>query len=130
MDGDTQQDPQTRSKRSRRGSTCFCHQVQRGDSGLEAPRTEVQADGERLASAHNQSVHAVQIRAVVHVVEQVLQVPAVDVQSFVKEKETKNESGRLVDLKSLTYSSEINTPSRNVLLQMDNIYLQYGKSIL
>lgn len=76
-------------KKSWRGSTCFCNKVQRGDSGLEAPRTEVQADGKRLASAHNQAVHAIQVRAVVHVVERVLQVPALDVQGFGKRRRNK-----------------------------------------
>lgn len=72
-----------------RSGTCFCNKVQRADSGLEVSGPEVQADGELLASAHNQTVHAVQVRAVVHVVEQVLQVPALDVQSFGKEKSNK-----------------------------------------
>lgn len=94
-------------KKSWRGSTCFCNKVQRGDSRLEASTTQVQADGEWLASAHNQTVHAVQVRAVVHVVEQVLQVPAVDVQSFGKKRETFNESRCLVYLKSYTYFLEI-----------------------
>lgn len=62
--------------------TCFCDKVQRAESWLVVRGAEVQADGEGLTSPHDQTVHAVQVSAMVGVVEKILEVPAFDVQSF------------------------------------------------
>lgn len=69
------------------GSTCFCNAVQRADAWLVVSRAEEQADGEQLASPHDQTVYTVQISTMVRVVELTLQVPAFDVQSFKEERE-------------------------------------------
>lgn len=83
-------------KQQKTSGTCFCNTVQRADSRLVASWTEVQADGEALASPHDQTIHAVQVRTVLCVVGVALQVPTVDVQSFEK-KDEKRETLTSVD---------------------------------
>lgn len=65
--------------------TCLCNEIKRGDSWLVASRAKVQADGERLAPPYNQTIYAVEISAMVRVVELALQVPAVNVQTLREE---------------------------------------------
>lgn len=61
--------------------TCFCNTVQRTDSWLVASRAEVQADGEWLASPHDEAVNAIEISTMVSVVKLTLQVPAINIQT-------------------------------------------------
>ena len=62
-------------------STCFRSAGEGAEAGLILPGAELQFDGERLASSHNEALHAVQICAVVCVVELTLQIPGNNVQS-------------------------------------------------
>lgn len=63
-------------------STCFCDEVKRANSRLVVRRAKVQADGEHLTSPHDKTVDAVEISAMISVVELTFQVPAINVESF------------------------------------------------
>lgn len=65
---------------------------------------EEQADGEWLASPHDQTVYTIQISTMVCVVELTLQVPAINVQSFKEEREIfffKQKNLRLIPIKEV-----------------------------
>lgn len=66
-------------------STCLDYAVKRADSWLVVSGVKVQADCERLASPHNQTIRTVEVSGMVHVVELTLQVPVINVQSLKEE---------------------------------------------
>lgn len=63
-------------------NTCLNKEAETAGTGLVDPGSQVEVDGERLSPPHDETIKAIEVGAVVRVVELALQVPTDNVQSL------------------------------------------------